>query len=80
MRAYAVPAQGVACPPKTIQAREVKAILYTIGRAPTKEKALSACEHFLRSWLEKQTEAAECPGVGKEEFVCFPYSPSGAPD
>jgi len=53
MRAYAVLAWGVACPPKTIQAREAKAILYTIGRAPTKEKALSAYEHFPRSWLEK---------------------------
>ena len=43
-------AQGVACAPKTLPAVRRKA-MDKVGQTPTKRTALSAYEHFRRSWL-----------------------------
>lgn len=56
--------------PKSVQGK-AKAMLHEMWQAPTKEKALSAYQHFLNSWQEKYPKAVECLREDKEELFAF---------
>ena len=56
--------------PKSVQGK-AKAMLHEMWQAPTKEKALSAYEHFLSSWHQKYPKAVECLREDKEELFAF---------
>ena len=56
--------------PKSMQGK-AKAMLQEMWQAPTKEKGLSAYEHFLSSWQEKYPKAVECLREDREELFAF---------
>ena len=56
--------------PKSVQSK-AKGMLHEMWQAPTKEKALSAYQHFLNSWQEKYPKAVECLREDKEELFAF---------
>jgi putative transposase len=56
--------------PKSVQGK-AKEMLHEMWQAPTKEKALSAYQHFLNSWQEKYPKAVECLREDKEELFAF---------
>jgi len=56
--------------PKSVQSK-AKGMIHEMYQAPTKEKALSAYEHFVASWQAKYPKAVECLRKDKDELFSF---------
>ena len=56
--------------PKSVQSK-AKSMIWEIYRAPTKETALSAYQHFINSWQDKYSKAVEC--LRKDEDRLFSF-------
>jgi putative transposase len=56
--------------PKGVQGK-AKSMIHEMYQAPTKEEALSAYHHFLKSWRDKYPKAVECLRKDEDQMFTF---------